>query len=131
MGVGSVGMVAVGEVRTPWPHIRYVGEDLYSPGKSLSLPVAGLGEQYSYSFPWLANGINFSERILLLPALNDAHAFQVRGTAGIDVPITDNFSIDIDLLDDYLRNLSPTSLQNYAKVIFSLKYTIGAPPIPH
>jgi hypothetical protein len=111
--------------------IRYVGEDLYAPGKPLSLAVAGLGEQYSYTFAWPIDGINFSERILFLPAFGNANAFQLRGTAGIDVPIGKNFSFDVDLLDDYLRNAPPKTLQNYAKVIFSLKYVIGGAPKSH
>ena len=113
--------------------LRYLGEDLYAPGKSLSLAVAGLAEQYSYTFPWPAKGggITIGQRLLFLPAFNNSHAFQVRGTAGIDVPISDSFSFDVDLLDDYLRNAPPTSLQNYAKFIFTLKYVIGAPANPH
>lgn len=109
--------------------VRYLGEDLYSPGKPLSLAVAGLTEQYSYTFPW--HDINFYERILFLPAFNDSHAFQVRGTTGLDFPIRSNVSFDVDLLDDYIRNAPPKSLQNFAKVTFSFKYVIGAPPKSH
>jgi hypothetical protein len=111
--------------------IRYLGEDLYSPGKPLALAVAGLGEQYSYTFPGPMGGITLSERILFLPAFNDAHGFQVRGTAGIDIPISQTFSVDFSLLDDYLRNAPPKSLQNYAKFIFSVKYVIGDSSKPH
>jgi Protein of unknown function, DUF481 len=109
--------------------VRYLGEDLYSPGKPLSLAVAGLTEQYSYTFPW--HDINFYERILFLPAFNDSHAFQVRGTTGLDFPIRSNISFDVDLLDDYIRNAPPKSLQNFAKVTFSFKYVIGGLPKPH
>jgi hypothetical protein len=113
--------------------IRYLNEQLYSPGKPLTVGAAGLGEQYSYTFPWPKKtpGINVSERILFLPAFDDAQAFQLRGTAGIDVPVSPAFSFDFDLLDDYLRNAPPPSLQNYAKYTFSVKYTIGAPAKTH
>jgi hypothetical protein len=109
--------------------VRYLGEDLYSPGKSLSLAVAGLTEQYSYTFPW--HDINFYERILFLPAFNDSHAFQLRGTTGVDFPIRSNISFDVDLLDDYIRNAPPKFRQNFAKVTFSFKYVMGAPPKSH
>jgi hypothetical protein len=110
--------------------LRYVGEDLYAPGTSQSLAVVGLGEQYSYTFQW-REGVTLSQRVLLLPALNNSHALQVRGTAGIDVPISSSFAFDVDLLDDYLRNAPPKNLQNFAKITFSLKYAIGAPPKAH
>jgi hypothetical protein len=109
--------------------VRYIGEDLYSPGKPLSLAAAGLTEQYSYTLPW--HDINFYERILFLPTFNDSHAFQVRGTTGLDFPIRSNISLDVDLLDDYIRNAPPKSLQNFAKVTFSFKYVIGSPPKSH
>jgi hypothetical protein len=111
--------------------IRYLGEELYAPGKPLSLAVAGLGEQYSYTFPWPSDGLNVYERILFLPAFDNSHAFQVRGTTGLDVPISKDFSFDVDLLDDYIRNAPPKSLQNFAKITFSLKYAIGAKPASH
>ncbi len=103
--------------------VRYLGEELYSPGKSLSLAAAGLTEQYSYTFPW--HDVTFEERILLIPTLTDSHAFQIRGTTGLDFPVSKNISFDADLLDDYVRNAPPLSLQNFAKVTFSLKYLIN------
>lgn len=111
--------------------IRYLGEDLYAPGKPLSLAVAGLLEQLSYTFPWPDSGLTFHERILFLPAFNDSHAFQVRGSTGINVPIRKNISLNIDLLDDYIRNAPPKSLQNFAKVTFGFSYAIGATPKSH
>lgn len=108
--------------------VRYLGEDLYVPGKPLSLAVAGLLEQFSHTFRWPGDGLTFDERILLLPAFNDSHAFQVRGTTGIDVPISKKISFDVDLLDDYIRNAPPKTLQNFAKITFSVKYVIGTPP---
>ena len=114
--------------------IRYFKENLYTPGISLSGAEAGLSEQYSYTFPWPASttGVNVYQRILFLPVFGNARAFQVRGSAGVDVPINANFSLDVDVLDDYLRNAPAGSLQNYDKIIFSLKYTIvpKAPKIP-
>jgi hypothetical protein len=111
--------------------VRYLGEDLYAPGNPLSLAVTGLGEQYSYRFRWPVDGLDFYQRVLFLPAFNDSHAFQLRGTTGLDVPISANFSFDAYLLDDYIRNAPPKNLQNFAKVTFSLKYVIGGPSKSH
>ena len=107
--------------------IRYLSEDLYAPGKSLSSGAAGLQEAYFYMFPWPKpeSGLTFSESILLLPAFNDSKAFLVRGTSTLDIPFSQKLSFDITLLDDYLRNAPPKSLQNYLKLVFSLKYIIG------
>lgn len=104
--------------------VRYFREDLYSPGASLSGAEAGLSEQYSYTFSRFLTGVNIYERLLFLPVFSNAKAFQVRGSSGIGVPITPNFSVDVDVLDDYLRNAPAGALQNYNKVIFSVKYTI-------
>lgn len=105
--------------------VRYLREDLHLKAP-LSLAVAGLTEQYSYTFPWPKKApITVFERITLLPAFNDSHAFQVRGTAGIDVPVGKAVTFDVNFLDDYVRNAPPTSLQNFGKVVVNLKYVFS------
>jgi hypothetical protein len=70
-------------------------------------------------------GLTVFERITLLPAFNDSHAFQVRGTAGLDFPIGKAVTFDVSYLDDYVRNAPPTSLQNFGKVVVNLKYVFS------
>jgi hypothetical protein len=73
----------------------------------------GLTEQYSYTFK--TSGITLSQRILLPPVIQNSNAFQLRGTASVDVPINSSLSLDFSVLDDYLENAPPRNLQNYAK----------------
>jgi hypothetical protein len=109
--------------------LRFLKENLYAPGNSFSMAAAGLTEQYGYTFK--RTGINLSERVTFIPALDHSHAYQVRGTATLGIPISSALSLDFSLLDDYLENAPPKNLPNFAKYTFSLKYTIGAPPKPH
>jgi uncharacterized protein DUF481 len=105
--------------------VRYLREDLHRQ-VPLSLAVAGLTEQYSYTFGWAKMaGLTVFQRITLLPAFNDSRAFQVRGTAGIDFPIGKAVTFDVSYLDDYVRNAPPTSLQNFGKVVVNLKYVFS------
>lgn len=108
--------------------IRYINEDIYAPGRSLKLAASALSEHYSYTFPWpKKKPINFYERITFIPAFNESRAFQVRGIAAFDLPLTPKFSIGLQETDDYLRNAPAKTNQNYSKVQFNLKYSIGAP----
>jgi hypothetical protein len=114
-----------GSVYTLAADVRYLREDLHLQAP-LSLAVAGLTEQYSYTFGWPKKaGLTVFERITLLPAFNDSHAFQVRGTAGIDFPIGKAVTFDVSYLDDYVRNAPHTSLQNFGKVVVNLKYVFS------
>ena len=40
--------------------VRYLGEDLYVPGKPLSLAVAGFLEQSPHTFRWPGDGLTFT-----------------------------------------------------------------------
>lgn len=109
--------------------VRYVNENIYSPGKSLNLAGAGLGEHDSYTLPWpKKNPFTLFERITFVPAFNESHAFQARGIAGLDMPISGRFSVGVQDTDDYLRNAPANSNQNYSSVQLTLSYTIG--PLP-
>jgi len=109
--------------------LRYLNEDLYKPGKPVSGAEAGFTEQYSYTFK--TSGITVGQRITFLPVFSNSHAYQVRGTAALDVPVNRNFSLDFSVLDDYVENAPPKTLPNYAKFTFSLKYVISAPKKVH
>lgn len=110
--------------------LRYLNEDLYLPGKGFESAAVGMTENYEYRFPWPKKGppIAFSERILALPAISQAKAFQARAFARIDVPLNDKFSIGIQQIDDFLRNAPLKTNQNYAGTQMTLKYTFGVVP---
>jgi hypothetical protein len=108
--------------------VRYVGEDIYTPGVSLKLAASGLSEYYTYTFPWpKKKPITFYERVLFVPTFNQSRAYQARGTARLRLPLTPKFSVGLQENDDYLRNAPKGSNQNYSKVSFTLNYSIGAP----
>jgi Protein of unknown function, DUF481 len=108
--------------------IRYVGEDVYAPGVSLKLAASGLSEYYTYTFSWpKKKPVSFSERILFIPTFNQSRAYQARGVAQLQLPLTPKFSIGLQEYDDYLRNAPKGTNQNYSKVSLTLKYSIGAP----
>ena len=107
--------------------IRYIGEDLYSPGKRLNLAASAFSQNYSVRFPLASKKvIIISESGSVIPAYNDAHALQARGIAKITLPLTKDLSIGPSLTDDYLRNAPPKSKQNYLSLKFSLTYALGA-----
>jgi hypothetical protein len=109
--------------------IRYVNENIYSPGKSLNLAATGLSEHYALTLPWpKKNPITIFERISFIPALSESHAFQARGIAGLDLPLTDRFSVGVQEMDDYLQNAPAKSNQNYSTTQFTIRYTIGSLP---
>ncbi len=100
--------------------LRYIHEDLYSPGKSISGPEWVLTEQYSYQFK--KTGITIGQRVTGLPILTHPEAYRVRGTATIDVPIGTILSFGATLLDDYLENAPPKNLPNFMKLTLDFKY---------
>jgi hypothetical protein len=128
-GLGWEHVNAKGHVYGVAGDLRFVGEDLYSPGVSETLAASGLSEHYS--LPVFLNKrtfITLFERISFIPAFSDSRAFQARGVAGADLPLGKRLSIGLQETDDYLRNAPPKSKQNYSKASMNLKYTLG--PLP-
>ena len=107
--------------------LRYIGENLYSPGKAQKLIAANLGQNYQIKFT-LVKGkpIILAESGSVIPAFNNSHALQARGIASLTVPLTTKFSIGVQEVDDYLRNAPPKSKQNYSSLQVKFTYAIGA-----
>jgi hypothetical protein len=111
--------------------LRYIGEDLYVPGTAQKLAAANLGQNYQIRFTLVkGKSIILAENGSVIPAFNNSHALQARGVASFTVPITQNFSIGVQEVDDYLRNAPPKSKQNYSSLQFKVAYTFGAASQP-
>lgn len=107
--------------------IRYIGEDLYSPGKAQKLIAANLGQNYQIKlFRVKGKPIILAESGSVIPAFNNSHALQARGIASLTVPLTTKFSFGVQEVDDYLRNAPPKSKQNYSSLQVKFTYAIGA-----
>jgi len=111
--------------------LRYIGEDLYAPGTAQKLAAANLGQNYQIRFALVkGKSIILADNGSVIPAFNNSHALQARGVASFTVPITPNFSIGVQEVDDYLRNAPPKSKQNYSSLQFKVAYTFGAASQP-
>jgi hypothetical protein len=109
--------------------LRYIGEDLYSPGKPQKLVAANLGQNYQIKLN-LVKGkpIILGESGSVIPAFNNSHALQARGVAKLTVPLTTKVSMGVQETDDYLRNAPPKSKQNYSSLQVTFAYALGAAP---
>jgi Protein of unknown function, DUF481 len=106
--------------------IRYVNEDVYPPGKSVEFAAAGVSEHFSFPISISKDrAITIFERVIIFPAFDQAKAFQARGLAGLDMPLSKRLSVGIQFSDDYIQNAPPKSKQNYSKTQLSLKYSLG------
>jgi hypothetical protein len=108
--------------------LRYIGEDLYSPGIDQNLLAVRIYQNYSYKFVIVkGKPVILSESGAVIPALNNPHAFQARGIVKATVPLTPHLSIGLQESDDYLRNAPPKSKQNYSNLQATFTYILNPP----
>jgi hypothetical protein len=105
--------------------VRYIGENLYSPGKDQHLAAADVGENFKEKLHVKAKPIILSESASILPAFNDSNALQARCIVKATMPLTQRLSIGLQESDDYLRNSPPKSKQNYSNLQVTFTYVIG------
>jgi hypothetical protein len=77
--------------------VRFIGEHFHLPGTSKGLTGAMLLENYTHRFLLGRSDSKpiFSETIQVIPASNDAHALEMRGTLALIVPITDQVTSSV------------------------------------
>jgi len=65
-----------------------------------------------------------SQGIGYIPAFEQAKAWQVRGTAILDLPVTKAFSLSVNFADNYLEN-APNGRKNYSSSTVGLNFTLN------
>ena len=101
--------------------VRFIGEHLSAPGTPPGLAGAMFLESYTHRFLLgeSASKPVLAETIEVIPAFNDVHALEMRGTLALVVPLTDKLSIQLQEFDDFLRNAPRPARQNYQGAQFT------------
>jgi hypothetical protein len=68
--------------------------------------------------------LSLSESTSYLPAIDQAKAWQVRGTVQLVVPITKRLSFTTGFLDDYMEN-APNARKNYSTTTAGISFSLG------
>jgi len=74
------------------------------------------------------HGVQFHEYLAFIPAWNDSEAYAAAGTAGLTVPMSGSFSLDLNLMDSYLHGVPTGYKKNSFQFSVDLTYTL---PEPH
>src|SRR5262249_18631005 len=101
--------------------VRFFGQHFYSDKPTAAFTGVRIGEDYSLLIPIGGKFILCFEKINYIHPINLKDAWQIRGTMGLDVPITDIFSVSFQFNDDYFQNVA-NGRKNYSKTALGFKF---------
>jgi Protein of unknown function, DUF481 len=102
----------------------YIAEHFYGGVPSIGFTGVRLREEYTIHIVPIKNDyITLIENADYTPAFNQKNAWQARGGARLNVPLSEAFSVVLIFDDNYLEN-APNARKNYASSSIAVKYTI-------
>jgi hypothetical protein len=99
----------------------YIQRGYYNSLFNKNLSGSIFAENYRYK---VEDGIEFHEELSFIPAWSDSNAYAAAGKAGISLPISDSFSVDVSARDSYLNGVPLTYRKNSFQFTTGLTYEI-------
>jgi hypothetical protein len=106
--------------------VRVFGQHFYSNKPAETFTGVRIGEDYSIRFTIKKTPITFFETINYIQPIDLENAWQIRGAAGLVVPINEFVSIVYQFNDDYFQNV-PNGRKNYTKTGLVFKFALKRP----
>jgi hypothetical protein len=74
------------------------------------------------------HGVEFREELSFSPAWNNSQAYAAAGKAGLTIPISESFSLDLDSRDSFLNGVPLACRKNSFQFTVDLTYTLFGRP---
>jgi hypothetical protein len=96
--------------------LLFIGEHFYGTVPGVSFAGASLFENYSVNLIKTNAGfVNINETGIYLPAFNQTKAWQARGNASLNIPLSKKFTAAFSYRDDYMEN-APGVKKNWSTI---------------
>jgi hypothetical protein len=104
--------------------VGYVQRIYYTSAFNKRLIASTFGESYRSK---RRHGVQFHEYLSFIPAWNNSEAYAAAGNAGLTIPISGTFSLDLDSRDSYLHGVPTGYKKNSFQFTVDLSYTLPGP----
>ena len=104
--------------------LGYIQRLYYMSSFNKNLLASTFGESYRNT---RSHGVQFHEELSFSPAWNNSQAYAAAGNAGLTVPISESFSLDLDSMDSFLNGVPAAYKKNSFQFTVDLTYTLPGP----